>query len=141
MDVPSSKAPAAKGIGSCWDSKDLQVLPDDVVEAVFKTYEMIAATLGEPRFEWVHDGGRVWIVQLHKGATASDATTLVPGEPTEWAVFKSSQGLEELRAFLDRLPAGVGVEVEGQIGLTSHIADLLRKTKRPARIAPDREAA
>jgi hypothetical protein len=27
------------------------------------------------------------------------------------------------------------VEVEGEIGLTSHIADLLRKTRRPARIS------
>lgn len=116
-------------------------LPDEVAEAVSKIHERIAATLGAPRFEWVHDGELVWIVQLHKGATAGNAAVLVPGDPTEWAVFKASRGLEELRAFLDRLPAGVGVKVEGEIGLTSHIADLLRKRKRPARIAPHSEAA
>jgi hypothetical protein len=118
-----------------------ELLPDEVLEAVTKTYHGIAAALGEPRFEWVHDGERVWIVQLHKGGTHSDTGTLVPGEPTEWAVFKASQGLEKLRTFLDQLPPDVGVKIQGQIGLTSHIADLLRKTKRPARIAADREAA
>jgi hypothetical protein len=116
-------------------------LPHEVIEAVSKIHNDISTMLGAPRFEWVHDGERVWIVQLHKGATASDAAMLVPGEPMQWAVFKASEGLEELRAFLDRLPAGVGVKIEGQVGLTSHIADLLRKTKRPARITPDRHAA
>jgi hypothetical protein len=118
-----------------------ELLPDKVIEDVSKTYDRIAAVLGPPRFEWVHDGECVWIVQLHKGATASDDAMLVPGEPTKWAVFKASRGLEELRAFLDRLPAEVGVKIDGQIGLTSHIADLLRKTKRPARMAPNRQAA
>jgi hypothetical protein len=116
-------------------------LPDEITASVSRTYEETAAILGEPRFEWVHDGERVWVVQLHKGGTATDAATLVPGEPAEWVVFKASQGLEALRGLLDQLPAGIGVRIEGQIGLTSHIADLLRKAKRPARIAPDREAA
>ena len=122
-------------------AKAPETLPSRVVEAVSETYRELAELLGEPRFEWVYDGGRVWIVQLHKGSSASAAATLVPGEPSEWALFNASLGLEELRAFLERLPSGVGVEIEGRIGLTSHIADLLRKTKRPARIAPGREAA
>jgi hypothetical protein len=42
--------------------------------------------------------------------------------------------LEALRGFLDQLPGDVGVRIEGEIGLTSHIADLLRKARRPARI-------
>lgn len=119
-----------------------QTLPDDILSNVARTYDELAAVIGPIRFEWVHDGNCVWIVQLHKGATASAATTLVPGEPSEWAVFDASQGLEELREFLDQLAPGVGIKIKGQIGLTSHIADLLRKTKRPARIAThDREAA
>lgn len=119
-----------------------QGLPSKVISDVERTYADVVATLGPARFEWVHDGDRVWIVQLHKGGTTSAAATLVPGEPSEWAVFKASAGLEALRVFLAALPIGVGVTIEGEIGLTSHIADLLRKTKRPARIAhPDREAA
>lgn len=119
-----------------------QALPDDVLRDVTRTYDELTAAIGGTRFEWVHDGNRVWIVQLHKGATDSTAATLVPGEPSEWAVFDASQGLEELREFLGQLAPGVGIKIKGQIGLTSHIADLLRKTKRPARIAThDREAA
>jgi hypothetical protein len=32
------------------------------------------------------------------------------------------------------LPADTGVTIEGDIGLTSHLADLIRKAKRPARL-------
>jgi hypothetical protein len=117
-------------------------LPAEIASDVERTYGDAVSTIGAVRFEWVHDGKRVWIVQLHKGGTTSAATTLVPGEAAEWAVFKVSQGLEELRRFLANLPADVGVRIEGEIGLTSHFADLLRKTKRPAQISrPSLEAA
>jgi hypothetical protein len=119
-----------------------EALPDNVVRDVKAAYAAIARALGPARFEWVHDGERVWVVQLHKGGTSSAAATLVPGDAPEWAVFRASDGLEALRSFIARLPAGVGIRIEGEIGLTSHIADLVRKAKRPARIArPDRKAA
>ncbi|MCA6108970.1 hypothetical protein [Bradyrhizobium cenepequi] len=110
-------------------------LPPEIVADVELTYSEIVAKIGAVRFEWVHDGQRVWIVQLHKGGTSSDAAMLVPGEASEWAVFKASRGLDELRRFLADLPDNVGVRIEGEIGLTSHFADLLRKTRRPARIS------
>jgi hypothetical protein len=117
-------------------------LPAEVAADVERVYTQVASAIGAARFEWVHDGERVWIMQLHRGGTNSAASTLVPGEAAEWAVFKASQGLEELRRFLANLPADVGVRIEGEIGLTSHFADLLRKTKRPARISrPSLEAA
>jgi hypothetical protein len=112
-----------------------EILPADISADVERTYEKAVSAIGPVRFEWVHDGECVWIVQLHKGGTSSDASTLVPGEAAEWAIFKASQGLDELRHFLSRLPADVGVRIEGEVGLTSHFADLLRKTKRPARIS------
>jgi hypothetical protein len=110
-------------------------LPSQIISDVEKMYAKVVSALGAVRFEWVHDGEGVWIVQLHKGGTSSDAAMLVPGEATEWAVFKASQGLENLRHFLAELPDNVGVQIEGEVGLTSHFADLLRKTRRPARIA------
>jgi hypothetical protein len=110
-------------------------LPAEIAADLEKTFANAASTMGAVRFEWVHDGERVWIVQLHRGGTSSAAATLVPGEAAKWAVFKASQGLDELRHFLAGLPADVGVRIEGEVGLTSHFADLLRKTKRPARIS------
>jgi len=111
-----------------------EVLPARIAADVERLFSHAASIIGAVRFEWVHDGERVWIVQLHKGGTSSAAAMLVPGEAERWAVFKASSGLEELRRFLSVLPEDVGIRVEGEIGLTSHIADLLRKTKRPARI-------
>lgn len=110
-------------------------LPAKIAADVEKTYTDAVSAIGAVRFEWVHDGERVWIVQLHSGGTNSAAATLVPGEAAEWVVFNASQGLDELRHFLAGLPPDVGVRIEGEIGLTSHFADLLRKTKRPARIS------
>ena len=117
-------------------------LPAEIATDVEKTYAEAASAIGAVRFEWVHDGERVWIVQLHTGGTSTAAATLVPGEAAKWVVFDASQGLEQLRHFLAGLPPDVGVRIEGDIGLTSHFADLLRKTKRPARISrPSLKAA
>jgi hypothetical protein len=110
-------------------------LPAKVAADVERTFAAAVSAIGAVRFEWVHDGERVWVVQLHSGGTNSGAATLVPGEAAEWAVFKASKGLDELRRFLLGLPPDVGVRIEGEIGLTSHFADLLRKSKRPARIS------
>ncbi|MCP3468454.1 hypothetical protein NLN62_51160 (plasmid) [Bradyrhizobium sp. CCGUVB23] len=109
-------------------------LPPSVVGDVEAIYHRTKERLGPVRFEWVHDGKRVWIVQLHKGATDSAASTLVPGEADRWETFDVSSGLEELRNLLHRLPSGVGVRIRGEVGLTSHVADLLRKHRRPARL-------
>jgi hypothetical protein len=99
-----------------------------------ETYHLAQDKLGPVRFEWVHDGSRVWIVQLHKGATDSSASTLVPGEADQWEVFDVASGLEELRRLLAQLPSNVGLQIRGDVGLTSHVADLLRKAQRPARL-------
>lgn len=109
-------------------------IPTSVMADVGALYDLAKASLGPVRFEWVHDGSRAWIVQLHKGATDSAASTIVPGDARRWEVFQVSRGLEALRGFLDGLPRDVGVSIEGEIGLTSHFADLLRKARRPARI-------
>lgn len=109
-------------------------LPNDLVTLVQSTYERAKERLGAVRFEWVFDGSRVWVVQLHKGATDSTASTLVPGDAKHWEVFDVSRGLAELRSFLDELPTGVGIRLQGEVGLTSHVADLIRKHRRPARL-------
>jgi hypothetical protein len=114
--------------------KTPQMIPASITADVQSLYERAKVALGPVRFEWVHDGSRAWVVQLHKGATDSAATTIVPGEARRWEVFQVSRGLQALRDVLDQLKGDVGLRIEGEIGLTSHIADLLRKARRPARI-------
>jgi hypothetical protein len=116
-------------------------LPDRIVSDVQQINAQLRERLGPVRFEWVHDGTRVWIVQLHKGGTQSTSTIIVPGDPTEWATFRSDAGLEALRTLLADLPSHVGLKLEGEVGLTSHLADLARKSGRPTRIVRHKKAS
>lgn len=109
-------------------------LPPFVLENVSAIYAVLASRLGPVRFEWVHDGDVVWIVQLHCGATSTTADVIVPGDADTWVDFESSAGLDKLRSLLATLPPGHGIRVVGRVGLTSHVADLLRKENRPSKL-------
>jgi hypothetical protein len=109
-------------------------IPSEVRESVRHTYERADAVLGPVRFEWVYDGVRCWIVQLHCGATNTDSYWLVPGEAEQWNYFDVAEGLSALRKRLTTLDARSGLILRGRIGLTSHMAELVRKAGPPARI-------
>jgi hypothetical protein len=111
-----------------------EALPSRIEADVCKAHTRLSEVLGPVRIEWVHDGDRVWIVQLHVGATGTTSTVVVGGEADCWIEFDAPSGLVGLRALLDAAPAGAGVAIKGDVGLTSHIADLLRKAGRPARM-------
>lgn len=111
-----------------------ELLPSQVTQSVTDAYDALATQLGPVRFEWVFDGEKTWIVQLHCGATKTEADVIVPGTPARWVTFKVSDGLDRLRTLLADLPEKDGVLIEGNVGLTSHVADLLRKAKRPSRL-------
>jgi hypothetical protein len=108
-------------------------LPETVRKDVLATFSCLHEQLGAVRFEWVHDGKMVWIVQLHRGATQSTQGVLVPGEAEIWNYFYVSTGLNALRDVLDTLHENEGIVLVGEIGLTSHIADIVRKAGKPAR--------
>ena len=110
-------------------------LPSPVLRDVKALFEQASATLGPVRFEWVHDGKRAWIVQLHRGTTNSSYGRLVPGEAESWREFDVGEGLPALRLFLAQIPPGTGLILSGRVGLTSHIADTIRKAAIPARMA------
>lgn len=109
-------------------------LPKDVVSDVLNLFGKAYENFGPIRFEWVHDGSKAWIVQLHRGATATLDKIIVPGEPEVWIKFESSAGLQALRKCLASLKSNEGLIIIGQVGLTSHVADILRKYNRPAKI-------
>lgn len=111
-------------------------IPADIHAAVIVAHGALSERLGPVRIEWVHDGQEVWVVQLHVGVTMSVGTTIVAGTSADWRWFDVADGLPALRAFLDQLPATSGIALRGEVGLTSHIADVLRKFGRPARLEP-----
>ena len=108
-----------------------EVAPDDLPSparlAVIEVYEKARAVLGPVRFEWVYDGETAWIVQLHVGSTRSSKDRLVPGNAARWGVFDVADGLEKLRDVLVELKPGTGLKLKGRVGLTSHIADAVRR--------------
>ncbi len=110
-------------------------LPPDVEFAVSSLYERAFEILGPVRFEWVYDGSEAWIIQLHKGATQSLGTVIVPGEAERWVTFDIGRGLVELTKLVQSLGEDSGIVLVGDVGLTSHIADVVRKGGKPARIA------
>ncbi|WP_333570864.1 hypothetical protein [Sphingomonas sp.] len=111
-------------------------LPGDVVEAVEAMHYRARKIFGPVRFEWVYDGRKVWIVQFHVGATNSTQRMLVPGERDHWVVFHVSEGLEALRNRLNDIDPTSGLVLLGDVGMTSHIADLVRKAGVPSRVMP-----
>jgi len=110
-------------------------LPDRVVDDVRQLGARAAAALGPVRFEWSHDGGTAWVVQLHQATTTATRTTIHPGTPARWRQFDPALGLERLRDLIAAVDPGDGIELTSDVGVTSHAGDLLRRAAIPSRLA------
>jgi hypothetical protein len=108
-------------------------MPDRVVDDVRRAGARVAA-LGPVRFEWAHDGSDVWVVQLHLAPVAATATTIYPGVPSRWHRFDPSHGLDRLRELIADVGRDEGIEITGDVGVTSHAGDLLRRAAIPSRL-------
>lgn len=128
------------GEGFMVGSVEPQPLPAEVENAVRDAHASLHKVLGSVRFEWVFDGSQAWIVQLHVGVSQSSGVILVPGEPESWHTFEVSDGLEALRQLVASLPANMGIRINGSVGRTSHIADVVRKANVPTRLVSNIEA-
>lgn len=112
-------------------------LPSQVRGEVTFLYERIREKIGPARFEWVYDGRLAWNVQLHRGRTATSGNVIYPGIPKDWLTFRTELGLEALRELAAQARAeGFGIRVIGNVGLTSHFGDVLRKAKVPSTLTP-----
>lgn len=116
-------------------------LPRNIELDVRALYERARAAIGVVRFEWVHDGKRAWIVQLHSGATETTFDYITKQNADHWQTFDIGRGLEALRRLISTLPPGTGIVLSGRVGLTSHFADVIRRANVPARFAKSLEAA
>ncbi|HEX5709041.1 MAG TPA: hypothetical protein VFX96_17195 [Pyrinomonadaceae bacterium] len=110
-------------------------LPTEVERDVRRLYEEASARVGPVRMEWVHDGERVWVVQLHRGATATSGSVIFPGDAQSFRRFNVADGIDGLRSLIaEASDAGEGIILVGNVGVTSHFGDLLRRAKIPSRI-------
>jgi hypothetical protein len=110
-------------------------LPVGVTLAVRQLFESAARVLGPVRLEWVFDGSKAWIVQLHSGQVRGHGATLYPGEADIYRRFEVTQGLEPLRALIaDIGDRREGIILVGNVGVTSHFGDVLRKARIPSKM-------
>jgi len=128
-----------KGYGDKFMSgkADTTDLPDDVHKKVLSLYEKAYQKLGPVRLEWAVDANQAWIIQFHLGSTESIGRTIYPGEADTYRHFDVQDGLETLRELIEQVKGtGEGVIVHGNVGVTSHFGDILRKARIPSEIEP-----
>ena len=112
------------------------VLPRTVETMVRALHGDLLSRLGPTRFEWAWDGEEVWVLQLQLGSTLSYEKVIVPGDPTYVHRFKIENGLESLRDLVERIRGtGEGIILVGDVGVTSHFGDVLRRAEIPSRIS------
>lgn len=112
-------------------------LPDAVVDLVSRVHSTLISRIGSARAEWAFDGTDVWILQVQPEAALSAGMIIVPGLPEHEVEFDVAEGLSGLRELVSLLTGrNVGIKLKGRIGITSHIADVLRRHRIPSRIIP-----
>lgn len=110
-------------------------LPRYVEDAVRKTYKKASDHLGPVRFEWVYDNVHTWVVQMHRGVSASAGAVIFSGpDDTIYQRYETKNGIEGLRALIADNTKGNGIILVGNVGITSHFGDLLRKAQIPSRL-------
>ena len=91
--------------------------------------------LGNVSIEWVYDGKNVWIVQLNQLKNKIIKDIIVEGNPEKYIKFDVREGLNKLRDLITEIRnKNMGIELIGNIGITSHFGDLLRQSNIPSRI-------
>ncbi|SKA70883.1 hypothetical protein [Desulfobaculum bizertense] len=138
----TSGAPLIEGVRGFGDNFMLGTqspskIPTAIKKNVLSVFSKLSSKITVSRFEWVYDGNRVWIVQLHTGAPVSSDKIIYPGTPSTFISFDVHDGLEKLRkVVLQAQKTQQGINLQGNVGMSSHMADILRKAQIPSKIIP-----
>jgi hypothetical protein len=110
-------------------------LPEPLIAKIKELHHALWSNFGAIRLEWVFDGEQVWIVQLQQEPAKSTGTIIVSGEFTSEVTFRTEEGLDRLRMLAAELQdKSTAIKLIGNIGVTSHMADILRRTNIPSRL-------
>jgi hypothetical protein len=121
--------------------KNMETLPADVIDAVSKLNDQIRVyhnELGDVSIEWVYDGITVWVVQLNQlkpndKRSTNDHRIIVDGSPIYYEKVFVKDGLDNLREKINLCKKqNIGIELIGNIGITSHFGDVLRLANIPS---------
>jgi hypothetical protein len=106
-----------------------------LVNELERLHSRLLEGVGSARMEWAFDGEEVWVLQLQQEEAISSGRVIVPGETQTDVDFDVTDGIAGLRQLVE-LYAGrqIGINIIGDVGMTSHIADILRRHRIPSRI-------
>jgi hypothetical protein len=106
----------------------------NVRDLVEKTHLELMRLFGSVRVEWAYFDSKIWILQLQQEEAISKNNIIVPGNPIVSHDFNVREGLESLRLLVQSLKdTQEGINLVGDIGMTSHMADILREYNIPSR--------
>jgi hypothetical protein len=125
-----------QGSGFMLGTRGGERLPEHVCEAVGTLYRRVSQAFGSGmKIEWAFDGADVWILQLQLTEVVVSHSIIVSGEADRFHEFDVTRGLDDLRSLVESLKAsGEGVELVGDVGITSHFGDVLRRARVPSRV-------
>ncbi|MTI66344.1 MAG: hypothetical protein FH753_07060 [Firmicutes bacterium] len=129
---------SGKGDAFMIGEKNNHILPEAVIRGVKRLNNKIRSYyryIGEVSIEWVYDGEHVWIVQLNQLKSKGNKNIIVEGNPLYYKEFDVSNSLDELRELIKNIKEkNIGIELIGNIGITSHYGDLLRLANIPSKL-------
>jgi hypothetical protein len=130
-----------KGTGAefMMGAKRAETLPIHVRDAVSSFHQKVARVLGEgSKVEWAYADGEIWVLQLQLVNPAISSLVIVPGDATIFRSFDVRRGLDQLRDLIESVQGtGEGITLEGDVGITSHFGDVLRRARIPSVIRPE----
>jgi hypothetical protein len=138
--VPTDEGYVIEGVKGKGDEfmvgKDKPVLlPPTISKKIKSLIKKIKKKLTDFSFEWVYDGNKIWIVQLNLVKSKLSSDMIFPGEVASFIPFQVERGLEELRELVfDLQSKNIGIELKGDVGITSHFGDVLRNGKIPSKL-------
>ncbi|MEL7661380.1 hypothetical protein [Acetobacterium wieringae] len=135
-----------KGVGENFmlGKQKKEKLPTHIIEAVKNLNNQIRVyhkELGDVSIEWVYDGSNVWVVQLNQLKNeflnnSSGSRVIVSGTPDHYDKFFVEEGLDKLRNIIPSyVNKNVGIDLIGNVGITSHFGDLLRQNNIPSKLS------
>jgi hypothetical protein len=121
--------------------KPAEELPSEVKSAVnVAVQNVIRLVGGTAKVEWAFDEEVVWILQLQQLEYAAHDSVIVHGERAHFRPFEVALGIERFREFVsDAKQSGDGVLLVGNVGITSHFGDILRRSGIPSRLQSHRD--
>lgn len=129
---------SGKGDSFMLGEEEISNLPKEVIKNIRRLNNKVRKhykLLGDVSIEWVYDGNDIWVVQLNQIRLSGNKDIIVDGNPKDYIKFDTNLGLENLRELIKEIQyKDIGIELLGNIGITSHFGDLLRLANIPSQL-------